>query len=75
MTLVSPYLSRDLRHMVDHLIGHLTFLSHDHLIVLTDLLFYCPDRLLFTFLIVPALLFLTHCSPDPLFASLGRLVR
>ena len=26
--------SRDLRHMVDHLTGHLTFLSHDHLIVL-----------------------------------------
>jgi len=71
--LTSP---RDLRHMVDHLISHLTFLSHDHLIVLTDPLFYCSNRLLFTFPIVPVLLYLTPLfSKDPLFASLGRLVR
>ena len=53
----------------------LDHLSHDHLIVLTGSLFYCLDYLLFTFPIVPALLFLTHCSPDPLSASLECLVR
>jgi len=45
--------SCDLCHMVNHLISHLTFLAHDRLIVLTGPLFYCLDRLLFTFSIVP----------------------
>jgi len=36
--------SRDLCHMVDHLTSHLTFLSHDHLIVLTA---YCSRFPLF----------------------------
>jgi len=57
--------------MVDHLTGHLTSLSHDHVIVLTGSLFYCLSRLLFTFPIVLALLFLT-----PLFSkSIVRLLR
>ena len=67
--------SRDLCHMVNHLISHVTFLAHDRLIVLTDPLFYCLDRLLFTFSIVPAYCPEPHCSQRPLFASLGRLVR
>jgi len=61
--------SRDLCHMVDHL----TFLSHDHPIVLASSLFYYLDRLLFTFSIVPALLFLTPLFSRPIVRLLRTL--
>jgi len=83
----SPFRSRDLSyHMIYHLTGHLTFLSHDRLIVLTGSLFIAIVRLIRGRLLFYLLLFpLLHCSrlivldpivlQNPLFVSLGRLVR
>jgi len=65
--------SRDLRHMVDHLTGHWTYLSHDHLIVLTAYCSIVPKYLLFTFLIVPALLSLTPLFSRPIVRLLRTL--
>jgi len=59
--------------MVDHLTRSLDHLSHDRLIVLTDPLFYCSNYLLFTFLIVPALLYLTPLSSRPIVRLLRTL--